>query len=90
MSIGKTAQTLLIIQGLLAWPALAAAGSGEQHGHQPPGPPPGMMAACKGKTPGARAILVTPDGDKLSGSCQLMFRPDTGGPAADGDRGARP
>lgn len=50
----------------------------EQHQrHQPPaGPPPEALEACKGKTAGATTTLKTPDGRTISGSCQLVFRPD--------------
>lgn len=44
--------------------------------HQPPGPPPEALEACKGKSAGAVTTLKTPDGKTVSGSCQLVFHPD--------------
>lgn len=73
---------LLITLSALALPVHAFASDtvdGERRGgpaHQPPGPPPEAFELCKGKTAGASATLKTPDGKSVSGSCQLVFRPD--------------
>lgn len=57
--------------------------------HQPPGPPPEALEACKGKTAGATTTLKTPDGRTVSGTCQLVFRPDRP-PQDNGNGGGRP
>lgn len=40
------------------------------------GPPPEAPAACSGKGIGDAVTITLADGRSISGSCQLMFRPD--------------
>lgn len=79
-------QALLVSVALTAPVSVLAgdAAEGPRGGapHQPPGPPPEALAACKGKTPGATASLTTPDGKTVKGVCELVFRPER--PAQDG------
>ncbi|GEM_PF-4393978 len=53
----------------------ADSGSGQRSG-RPMGPPPEAFAVCDGKTAGDAVSITLPDGRTISGSCQLMFRPD--------------
>ncbi|MDQ8037673.1 MAG: hypothetical protein REI12_09635 [Pedobacter sp.] len=71
---------LLLATALTAPAALLAAepdaGSRGAAPHQPPGPPPEALAACKGKAVGAAATLTTPDGQTIKGKCELVFHPE--------------
>lgn len=70
------------------WSCFAAdEGPGNGAGGRPPGPPPEALAACKGKTEGAKVSFTGRRGETLTGTCQttpqgLAARPDgmPGGP----------
>lgn len=52
------------------------------------GPPPEAMAACAGKTAGQTAQFTGPNGEVITGKCQMVLIPDhPPQPGSDGRRG---
>ncbi len=43
---------------------------------RPMGPPPEAITVCEGKAAGEAVNITLADGRTITGSCQLMFRPD--------------
>lgn len=59
--------------------AFAADPTGTDHPPRPPGgmgPPPEALAACQGKAAGTAVSITLADGKVITGTCQIMFRPD--------------
>ena len=59
--------------------ASAADPSSTDRPPRPPGgmgPPPEALAACQGKAAGSAVSITRADGKVITGTCQIMFRPD--------------
>ncbi len=57
----------------------AADTTGADRPPRPPGgmgPPPEALAACVGKAVGTAVSITLADGKVITGTCQIMFRPD--------------
>ncbi len=70
--------TITVAGAAIAWSiAVVAADSSSapRPGHRM-GPPPEAFTACDGKAVGDAVSITLPDGRTMSGTCQLMFRPD--------------
>lgn len=68
-----------ILKQWMVWAALAglsltaaAQNDGPPPDGKPPGPPPEAVAACKGKTEGAKVEFTGRNGEKMSGTCKKM------------------
>ena len=63
----------------LSMATFAADTAGTDRPPRPPGgmgPPPEVLAACQGKAVGTAVSVTLPDGKVITGTCQIMFRPD--------------
>ncbi len=68
---------LLLTMSLVLPTVLFAADMGPSGGRegQPPGPPPVFFEACKGKKDGDALTMQNPQGQKVAGSCRLVWVP---------------
>jgi len=95
MNITKKTSIIIALLGILiATSAFGSDSSSQENGrggHQ--GPPPEAYSACEGKSEGDTAEFTSPQGDTITGTCeldrdgdQLVLRPDNPPEGGQGER----
>ena len=98
MNITKKTSIIIALLGILiATSAFGSDSSSQENGrggHQ--GPPPEAYSACEGKSEGDTAEFTSPQGDTITGTCeldrdgdQLVLRPDNPPEGVQGERPMR-